>query len=164
MAKDQRRLFLVKRKAMEEIDQFDVVKGWSKAPSPFLGDDTSSLHEAIQNAGFEVFAKLGSDLDIEVTIHYHSKDDRFLIGVWGMDTGREILVDGLPSLVEILSKLGGIATAGTLQSLAERLSDLETLMTGEGGPLEPAVLARNRQRHLDEQKRKRARANDKPQD
>jgi hypothetical protein len=152
MNSDRPRLFLVKK---EELDHFDVATGWSKVRSPLTGN-TRDLDDAIGDAGFEVFAKLGSDEALSVQIYNHSTDDRFLVSIWGMDTGQEVLVSGLPSLVELLSKLGGIASAGTLQSIAERLTDLEVLMTGEEGPLEPAVSARNRQRRRAVEERKRA--------
>lgn len=150
MNSDRRRLFLVKK---EELDHFDVTGGWSKIPSPLAGDN---LDEAIVNAGFEIFAKLGSDEALSVQIYNHPGDDRFLVSIWGIYTGQEVLVSSLPSLIELLSKLGGIASAGTLQSIAERLGDLEVLMTGEDGPLEPAVAARNRQRRRNMENRKRA--------
>jgi hypothetical protein len=156
MSSDKRRLFLVKK---EQLDSFDVATGWSKVPSPLAGD-TGDLDDAIRNAGFEVFAKLGSDEEFSVQIYNHSTDDRFLVSIWGMYTGQEVLVSGLPSLVELLSKLGGIASAGTLQSISERLAELDKLMTGEEGPLEPAVSARNRQRRRDMEKKKTVKENE----
>ena len=158
MSSEKRRLFLVKK---EQLDHFDVATGWSKVPNPLAGD-TRSLDDAIRDAGFELFVKLGSDEALSVQIYSHSTDDRFLVSIWGVDTGQEILVSGLPSLVELLSKLGGIASAGTLQSISERLAELEELMTGEEGPLEPAVSARNRQRRRDREKREAAKENAQP--
>jgi hypothetical protein len=150
MTNDKRKLFLVKS---EQIDRFDVANGWTKVPSPLAGGP-NDLDQAIDHAGFKMFAKLGSDEELSVQIYNHSDDDRFLVSIWGLFTGQEVLVHGLPSLVELLSKLGGIASAGALQAISERLAELETLMTGEDGPLEPAVLARNRQRRRDMERRK----------
>ena len=160
MNNEKRRLFLVKKG--EQLDYFDVATGWSRVPSPLAGD-SRDLDEVIRDAGFRVFAKLGSDEALSIQIYDHSADDRFLVSIWGVDTGQEVLVSGLPSLVELLSKLGGIASAGTLQSIAERLAELEELMTGEEGPLEPAVSARNRQRRRDMERRKAEREQRPPQ-
>jgi hypothetical protein len=152
MNSDKRRLFIVKT---EQIDHFDIATGWSKVPSP-LADGPNNLEDAIRHAGFEMFAELGSEMDLSVQIYNHSTDDRFLVSIWGIYTGREILVSGMPSLVELLAKLGGVASAGSLQSISERLKELEELMTGEQGLLEPAVVARNRRRREDMEKRKAA--------
>jgi hypothetical protein len=122
MGSDKRRLFLVKK---EELDYFDVVAGWSKIQSPLAGDIERDLDVALQNAGFEVFAKLGSDEELSLTIYNHKTDDRFIVSIWGLFTGQEVLVSGLPSLVELLSKLGATASAGTLASISERLADLD---------------------------------------
>jgi hypothetical protein len=145
----EKRLFLVRK---EEVDHFDVVKGWSKVPSPFAGGE-EDVEEAIRIAGFESFTKLGSDEELSIEVYNHCVDDRFLVGIWGPFSGRSILVNGLPSLVELMSKLGGIAGAGALTSISERLADLEALMTGEDGPLEAAVAARNLQRRRAREKR-----------
>lgn len=128
-----------------KIHRYDLKTGWSSIADPF--EDASD--EDLKVAGFDLCADVGGEGSFRVIV-YAGKEGRYLFSIEGAHSRIEmVMVSDLPSMIELIGKLGPMALACHLQEIERIAADLQELATGEHGPLEDAHTARWRRRKRD---------------
>ena len=93
---------------------------WTKVPEPYDWDGDGDYSHALGVAGFSRFAcGFGMPNAPSVEIYEHEKDERWLVNWMLSDRVHTIEVAGLPSLIDLLSRLAPTATAIMLTEAAE---------------------------------------------
>jgi len=139
----------------DTMEHFDLEGGWKKVPSLYAGAPSTLSDEYTQGLlrelGFSLYEVVGESNGCKLVIH-RGTNGGFFIEYDNLLNFEWILVDNLPSMLEVVRKFEPFINAANSTRILEILEDLQELAKGHLGPMEDAHLSRARRR-IDERNR-----------
>ncbi len=141
---------------VRQIDAWDRINGWSKAPDPVL-DDIDDWETALHAAGYATWWRVPADSVVFMYHAYRNTDGRFLVSIDTCDTWDLVSIPDLASLMEFLRLYLPLVQVGMADELMEKISDLYDLLAGHKYGLLADQVGHRNQIRAEEARARRAR-------